>query len=118
MFVLFPEQPSASIDPPSKNYQARDTVSITCQVNGFPAPAILWYKDGIQLESDERISLDGSSLVIGYAQLLDAGEYKCAVWNIAGQSRATVKLQYTGEQNAIMSIFKLVITCLIMNSTY
>lgn len=64
-------------------------------------PSLLWYKDGIQVELDDRISLSGSSLVIRNAQLLDAGEYECTVWNIAGQSRATAKLLYTGKQDTL-----------------
>ena len=97
-------QPSAIIDPPSKIYQARDVVSITCQVNGFPSPYILWYKDGVQLEFDERISIEDNALVIGDAQLLDAGEYECAAWNIAGQSHDTVQLEYTGNQYLFLMI--------------
>ena len=58
----------------------------------------MWYKDGLQLESSERISANNDGLlVIRNAQLLDAGEYECAVWNIAGQSQATVTLLYTGN---------------------
>ena len=94
---LLTEQPSATINPPSINYQARDNVSITCQVTGFPVPSILWYKEGILLEFDERRKPDDSSLTISNAQLSDAGEYECSVWNFVGQVRAMVKLVYTGK---------------------
>ena len=92
------EQPFATINPPSVTYQIGNNVSIKCQVNGFPFPSLMWYKDGLQLESGERISANKDGvLLIRHAQLLDAGEYECTVWNIAGQGQATVTLLYTGN---------------------
>lgn len=97
-FSPFPEQPSATIKPPTVTYQAGNNVSIKCQVNGFPFPSLMWYKDSLQLELSERINANNDGvLVIRNAQLLDAGEYECDVWNIAGQSQATVTLLYTGK---------------------
>ena len=97
-FSPLPEQPFVTIHPPTMTYQAGDNVSIKCQVNGFPFPSLMWYKDGLQLESSEKISSNNDGLlVIRNAQLLDAGEYECAVWNIAGRSQATVTLLYTGN---------------------
>lgn len=97
-FSPFPEQPSATIKPPTVTYQAGNNVSIKCQVKGFPFPSLMWYKDSLQLELSERINANNDGvLVIRNAQLLDAGEYECDVWNIAGQSQATVTLLYTGK---------------------
>ena len=97
-FFPFSEQPSATIKPPTVTYQAGNNVSIKCQVKGFPFPSLMWYKDGLQLELSERINANNDGvLVIRNAQLLDAGEYECDVWNIAGQSQATVTLLYTGK---------------------
>ena len=93
---LFSVQPSAVIDPPSIIYQAQEIVYITCHVSGFPSPSVLWYKDGFLVEFSERVNIEQNSLVIGDAQLSDAGKYECAAWNIAGQSRATAELVYTG----------------------
>lgn len=107
-FSPFPEQPSATINPPTETYQAGNNVSITCQVNGFPFPSLMWYKDGLQLELSERISTIDGVLFIRNAQLLDAGEYECAVWNIAGQSQATVKLLYTGNYISISEFSPLI----------
>lgn len=78
-------------------FQSRDKVTITCQVSGFPVPSILWFKDDILMEFDKRISVVESSLVIRDSQMSDAGEYECNAWNIVGQSKATVKLLYTGK---------------------
>lgn len=83
-------------------------MSITCQVNGFPFPSLMWYKDGLQLELSERISTNDGVLFIRNAQLLDAGEYECAVWNIAGQRQATVKLLYTGNYISISEFSPLI----------
>ncbi|KAL9989079.1 hypothetical protein ACROYT_G003587 [Oculina patagonica] len=94
--VIVYEQPSATIHPPTKTYQAGNNVSVECKVNGFPIPSLMWYKNGLQLQLSGRISTHKNGvLFIRNAQLLDAGEYECAVWNIAGQSQATVTLIYT-----------------------
>ena len=94
----FPEQPSATIYPTTKTFQAGNNLLIKCQVNGFPAPSVMWYKDGFQLELSRRITAkEDGVLFISNAQLSDAGEYECTVWNIAGQSQATVQLLYTGK---------------------
>ncbi len=77
-------------------------MSVECKVNGFPIPSLMWYKNGLQLQLSERISTHKNGvLFIRNAQLLDAGEYECAVWNIAGQSQATVTLIYTGKHITI-----------------
>ena len=96
-FFLITENPTATIIPPLMTFQSRDKVTITCQVSGFPVPSILWFKDDILMEFDKRISVVESSLVIRDAQMSDAGEYECNAWNIVGQSKATVKLLYTGK---------------------
>lgn len=109
MFTLLvvsplPEQPSVTINPPTKTYQAGNNVSIECQVTGFPIPSLMWYKNGLQLGLSERISTNKDGvLFIRNAQLLDAGEYECAVWNIAGQSQASATLTYTGKQILILN---------------
>lgn len=96
-FFLITENPTATIIPPLMTFQSRDKVTITCQVSGFPVPSILWFKDDILMEFDKRISVVEGSLVIRDAQMSDAGEYECNAWNIVGQSKATVKLLYTGK---------------------
>ena len=96
-FFLITENPTATIIPPLMTFQSRDKVTITCQVSGFPVPSVLWYKDDILMEFDKRISMVQSSLVIRDAQMSHAGEYECNAWNIVGQSKATVKLLYTGK---------------------
>lgn len=95
-------QPSAVIDTPSIIYQAREIVYITCHVSGYPVPSVFWYKDGFLVEFSERVNVEQNSLVIGDAQLSDEGKYECAAWNIAGQSRATAELVYTGIYTAFI----------------
>ena len=73
-------------------FQSRDKVKITCKVNGFPVPSILWYKDDALMEFDKRIIVVESSLVIRDAQMSDAGEYECNALNIAGQSQLKSQL--------------------------
>lgn len=94
--VVVYEQPSVTIHPPIKTFQSGNSLSIKCRVNGFPAPSIMWYREGFPLQLSERIIVkEGGELVINNAQLSDAGDYECTAWNIAGQSQASVNLMYT-----------------------
>lgn len=96
--LSFLEQPSVTIHPPIKTFQSGNSLSIKCRVNGFPAPSIMWYREGFPLQLSERIIVkEGGELVINNAQLSDAGDYECTAWNIAGQSQASVNLMYTGK---------------------
>ena len=58
------------------------------------------------MEFSERVNLEQNALVIGHAELSDAGKYECAAWNIAGHSRATVELIYTGMKHSLLHYYQ------------
>ncbi|PFX30360.1 hemicentin-1-like isoform X2 [Stylophora pistillata] len=89
-------QPSVTVRPPTKTFRAGNSLSVKCQASGFPAPTIMWYREGFPLELSERIiAKEDGELVINNAQLSDVGDYECIAWNIAGQSQASLELLYT-----------------------
>ncbi|XP_065201888.1 vascular endothelial growth factor receptor 1-like isoform X2 [Planococcus citri] len=75
-----------------------DRMEMKIQVNGTPAPTVLWYKDKklIQVNKNEssRIVLKdrNQTLVIKYAALTDEGEYLCVASNKGGNASAKVML--------------------------
>ena len=76
-----------------------ETLTLKCQCDGDPAPAVVWRRNGEELRADDRITirlaLDGTAtLRIRDARKSDAGEFSVTAKNEAGESssscRATV----------------------------
>ncbi|KAL1131082.1 hypothetical protein AAG570_012319 [Ranatra chinensis] len=65
-----------------------EKVEFIVQVEGTPAPKLVWYKDGFEVYSSRRQRIitenDTSSLVIHQAAFTDEGEIKCTATNKAG----------------------------------
>ncbi|CAH3112342.1 unnamed protein product [Pocillopora meandrina] len=59
--------------------------TIECQVVADPVATILWYKNGVHLQSSsDRVIVDGSKLHFRNVNLTDEGVYQCAVENQYG----------------------------------
>ncbi|XP_009874122.1 PREDICTED: hemicentin-1-like, partial [Apaloderma vittatum] len=63
-------------------------ISLECEVQGVPEPAITWMKDGRPLGSggDVAILRGGHFLQLRNAQVSDTGRYVCVAANVAGLS--------------------------------
>ena len=60
------------------NFKFGEKVRLTCDVSGYPIPAVRWYKNNTPLKKSERFTLlDDNSLVIGRAAPIDTGLYTC-----------------------------------------
>ena len=69
----------------------RQTVNLTCEAVGDPAPEVLWYKGGIALHADDNVAVhrkqqagqynDGTLLVIKSLRMRDLGQYTCIARN-------------------------------------
>ncbi|CAL2029366.1 unnamed protein product [Caenorhabditis brenneri] len=82
-----------------------DMLTLQCVVAGEPFPQIIWEKDGIVLQKDDRITmrtaLDGTAtLRIRSAKKSDIGQYRVTAENMAGSATSTCKVTVTdqGEQ--------------------
>ncbi|XP_040215726.1 hemicentin-1 isoform X1 [Rana temporaria] len=71
-----------------------DFISLSCDVTGFPPPAINWIKDGNVLSSSKHLLIvpGGRVLQIPQMKLTDAGDYVCVAINQAGESKKTFYL--------------------------
>ncbi|XP_030081339.1 titin isoform X17 [Drosophila hydei] len=71
-----------------RRVQVTYPVRLTCQIVGYPAPEILWYKDGQLISSDRRhlITAEGQfyTLEIAATLLDDSGNYTCTAKNELG----------------------------------
>ncbi|CAI2304070.1 unnamed protein product [Caenorhabditis sp. 36 PRJEB53466] len=82
-----------------------DMLTLQCTVAGEPFPEIIWEKDGVVLQKDDRITmrvaLDGTAtLRIRSAKKSDIGQYKVTAKNAAGSatSECKVAVKDQGEQ--------------------
>ncbi|KAL5107767.1 Hemicentin-1 [Taenia crassiceps] len=73
--------------------RTNDMARLYCNVSG-DADSIVWLKDGIPIESDQRVNIenDGSSLVISMARWADNGVYQCIAANPVGEDLGELRL--------------------------
>ncbi|MCJ8749980.1 hypothetical protein PDJAM_G00193750 [Pangasius djambal] len=65
-------------------------VTLQCEVDGVPRPAITWLKDGRPLGNGSGVQIlsDGRLLRIRDAQVVHTGRYTCIAVNVAGQDES------------------------------
>nr|XP_028603379.1 hemicentin-1-like [Podarcis muralis] len=67
--------------------------TLLCEADGYPAPEIVWHKDGQQVtESMRQRILSMGSLQIAFAHPSDTGRYTCTATNVAGASSSSMEL--------------------------
>ncbi|KAL2089466.1 hypothetical protein ACEWY4_014154 [Coilia grayii] len=79
----------------SKSYMvAMDTsVTLQCQVDGHPTPAVSWHRDGQAVEESLRVRvLSSGALHVAFAQPGDTGKYTCSAANVAGTASLDMSL--------------------------
>lgn len=86
-------------------------IDLVCRIEAYPSPTITWYKDGIQLNSNEHYSISQAVKASEYAGHTDAvirvlsiekhqyGRYECKAVNQLGVASATVELFESKEPN-------------------
>lgn len=55
-------------------YNTDDTMILTAQVSGYPAPEVTWYKDGVPLLESDDVKFESDP---------ETGEYRLIVSNLA-----------------------------------
>nr|XP_039263315.1 fibroblast growth factor receptor-like 1 [Styela clava] len=74
---------------------------LRCRASGLPNPNIEWYKDGNLTDepSSKTVKQNRPTWVytIRKAQLTDSGQYRCRVWNSAGEINFTYKVRIVDQ---------------------
>ncbi|XP_040926337.1 hemicentin-1 isoform X2 [Betta splendens] len=93
-FVYVKEPPIIDGDLHSKHTEPLGGNAVLhCEVRGDPLPTVQWSKNGINIQSSNRIRvLDNSSLAIYGTVAEDAGSYVCVATNDAGVVERSVTL--------------------------
>ncbi|XP_033885551.3 hemicentin-1-like isoform X1 [Acipenser ruthenus] len=69
------------------------SVPLLCEAQGYPAPEVIWHKDGHLVTESVRLRvLSSGALQITFAQPGDTGRYTCTVANVAGSSNIEMSL--------------------------
>ncbi|XP_021914576.1 papilin isoform X2 [Zootermopsis nevadensis] len=78
-------------------YPIGSDISIPCDVDGYPIPQVVWYKDEQLLEPSGRIHItENHRLLIMRANGSDAGAYRCSASNQYGHSSSSVSIAVEG----------------------
>jgi len=91
----------------------RDSINLTCEASGHPAPTITWTKDGASVQSAVA-----GVIQIGKSTRDDSGTYACKADNNVGQDQmkvfVTVNCKYKGAKQkgtGIDSQYKYPVKC-------
>ncbi|KAM3920947.1 neural cell adhesion molecule 1 isoform 5-T5 [Leptodactylus fuscus] len=99
-----------------------ESVTLSCEADGFPEPEISWTKKGETIEDGEdkySFSDDMSEMTIHGIEKEDEAEYNCIAENKAGDSEATIllkvyakpKITYVENKTAVELDNEITLTC-------
>ncbi|KAM4629779.1 hemicentin-1 [Polymixia lowei] len=79
--------PGEGLAPKEVKIKVNNTLTLECEAQAIPTPALQWYKDGQVLWANEHVSItaNGRIVQIKHAQVSDTGRYTCVATNIAGE---------------------------------
>lgn len=77
-------------------------ITLQCEADGVPRPAISWMKDGRPLSTGSMAQIlnEGRLLRIQDAQVADTGRYTCIAVNVAGKADRKYDVNVHGEKNS------------------
>ena len=74
------------------------SITIQCPTSGVPTPTVTWTKDGQEIPSGGRYTVqDDGSLVISEADEDDNARYTCTAESVAGKDSASSTVQVVGK---------------------
>ena len=95
-----------------------DPVRFTCRVYGKPLSTVMWWRDGVQVTSDDRTIITTSAIPTDYLRIselylnytdtaTDAGTstYTCIAENVAGIIAANATLTAQGTEDSLFMMF-------------
>ncbi|KAI8425354.1 hypothetical protein MSG28_007115 [Choristoneura fumiferana] len=71
-------------------------LNLPCEVDGHPEPDVYWSKDGVPLQSGDRIQATNARLTVSSVTVNDSGVYGCHASNGHSQHSSTVQINVQG----------------------
>uniref|UniRef100_A0A1I7XLE7 Ig-like domain-containing protein n=1 Tax=Heterorhabditis bacteriophora TaxID=37862 RepID=A0A1I7XLE7_HETBA len=97
---------------------------LTCPVLAYPTPNIVWYKNGIPLESSSKVTIHKTSVQIDNIEDEDSGQYRCVATNqfpmyLDGpeqefEVKVDQELKVTGNYGWLLPLIVILITLLLL----
>ena len=85
------------------------SITIQCSTSGVPTPTVTWTKDGQEIPSGGRYTVqDDGSLVISKTEADDNARYTCIADSVVGKDSASSTVEVLGE---IFNVFELKNDC-------
>ena len=81
-----------TISPAIPVVKETETITLTCQADGFPTPSYSWRFNGKVLTGADK-----NTLTFASAEVKDAGNYTCKAQNFRGSSEAKLILNVQCE---------------------
>ena len=76
------------------------SITIQCPTSGVPTPSVTWTKDGQEIPSGGRYTVqDDGSLLISEANEADTSRYTCTADSVAGKDSASSTVQFVGKNS-------------------
>ena len=72
-------------------------IELPCVSSAYPLPSYTWSRRGVVINTTSQVTQVAGNLVLGHAQLDDAGDYVCRAWNQLGSRDVSVRLVVTGR---------------------
>ncbi|KAG7265214.1 LOW QUALITY PROTEIN: hypothetical protein CRUP_009101, partial [Coryphaenoides rupestris] len=79
--------PGEGLSPKEVKIKVNHSLTLECEAQAIPMPALQWYKDGQVLTADDHVTItsNGRVVQIKQAQVSDTGRYTCIATNVAGE---------------------------------
>ena len=79
------------------------SITIQCPTSGVPTPTVTWTKDGQEIPSEGRYTVqDDGSLMISEADEKHNARYTCTADSVAGKNKASSTVQVVGKLNSMV----------------
>ena len=74
------------------------SITIQCPTSGVPTPTVTWTKDGQEIPSEGRYTVqDDGSLLISETDEEDSARYTCTADSVAGKDSASSTVRIVGK---------------------
>ncbi|KAJ8724112.1 hypothetical protein PYW07_008092 [Mythimna separata] len=93
---MFTVPVSAHVSTPSSTLNIGTDLRLACEIDGLPEPDVYWTKDGVSIQSDDRVTITGSTIVtrllVTRVTVADSGVYACHASNAYSSQSDTAQI--------------------------